>query len=75
LLTRIQTADRPHSVVGQHGLQRNEFDGGEDMKAGVERESSVTQEDAGRKEYEKPELLIYESLQTLTGGPGQPSDT
>jgi hypothetical protein len=46
----------------------NAFDGGEDMKADVERESSITQDEPGRKEYEKPELLIYESLQALTGG-------
>jgi hypothetical protein len=48
--------------------QGNAFDGGEEMKADVERESCVTQGEQGRKEYEKPELLIYESLQALTGG-------
>ena len=37
------------------------------MKVGVERESSITRDKPGRKEYEKPELLIYESLQALTG--------
>jgi hypothetical protein len=37
------------------------------MKGEVERESRVSQEERDRKEYEKPELLIYESLQALTG--------
>ena len=40
------------------------------MKADLEKESSVSQGEPGRKEYEKPELLIYESLQALTGGNG-----
>jgi hypothetical protein len=38
------------------------------MKVERGKESSVNQGEQGRKEYEKPELLIYESLQALTGG-------
>jgi hypothetical protein len=48
--------------------QGNAFDGGEDMNADPERKHGVSPTEPGKKEYEKPQLLVYESLQAMTGG-------
>ncbi len=42
------------------------------MKADPERGRGADQAKSGKKEYEKPQLLVYEDLQAVTGG--RPSD-
>lgn len=43
------------------------------MKRDKEGQCNISQSGHGKKDYEKPELYVYESLQTLTGGFVDPS--
>jgi hypothetical protein len=38
------------------------------MKADPESKHGIDQTEPGKKEYEKPQLFVYETLQALTGG-------